>query len=172
MHREFLVSQTAEHSAKLAGLDRQLAQKQAERDTIAATIGKLEATIPLLEQKVDVRKYLFDKALGSKIVYLTDYQDLVSQQQDLLVQRSRLHEAEAAVAAIGESRAQAEAEYRSKVFSELASAQQKAAALKQDVVKAERRTKLQLLTAPVDGVVQQLAVHTIGGVVHPRKLWW
>ena len=101
MHREFLVSQTAEHSAKLAGLDRQLAQKQAERDTIAATIGKLEATIPLLEQKVDVRKYLFDKALGSKIVYLTDYQDLVSQQQDLLVQRSRLHEAEAAVAAIG-----------------------------------------------------------------------
>ena len=32
-------------------------------------------------------------------------------------------------------------------------------------MKAERRTKLQLLTAPVDGVVQQLAVHTIGGVV-------
>src|SRR5205814_2465585 len=26
-------------------------------------------------------------------------------------------------------------------------------------------TKLQLLTAPIDGVVQQLAVHTVGGVV-------
>jgi hemolysin D len=29
--------------------------------------------------------------------------------------------------------------------------------------------KLQLLTAPVDGVVQQLAVHTVGGVVTPAQ---
>ena len=39
----------------------------------------------------------------------------------------------------------------------------------QDVIKANRRTKLQLLTAPVDGVVQQLAVHTVGGVVTPAQ---
>ena len=31
------------------------------------------------------------------------------------------------------------------------------------VAKAEQRAKFQTLTAPVDGVVQQLAVHTIGG---------
>jgi len=30
------------------------------------------------------------------------------------------------------------------------------------VIKAEQRTKLLALTAPVDGVVQQLAVHTVG----------
>ena len=39
----------------------------------------------------------------------------------------------------------------------------------QDVIKAEQRTSLQKLTAPVDGVVQQLAVHTIGGVVTPAQ---
>ena len=39
----------------------------------------------------------------------------------------------------------------------------------QDLIKAEQRTKLQLLTAPVDGVVQQLAVHTVGGVVTPAQ---
>jgi hemolysin D len=33
------------------------------------------------------------------------------------------------------------------------------------VIKAEQRTGLQLLKAPVDGSVQQLAVHTFGGVV-------
>jgi hemolysin D len=33
----------------------------------------------------------------------------------------------------------------------------------------ERRTKLQQFTAPVDGVVQQLAVHTVGGVVTPAQ---
>jgi hemolysin D len=38
------------------------------------------------------------------------------------------------------------------------------------VKKASERTKLQLLTAPVDGVVQQLAVHTVGGVVTPAQV--
>ena len=37
------------------------------------------------------------------------------------------------------------------------------------MIKAEQRTKLQKLTAPVDGVVQQLAVHTVGGVVTPAQ---
>ena len=38
-----------------------------------------------------------------------------------------------------------------------------------DVDLAEQRTKLQILTAPVDGVVQQLTVHTVGGVVTPAQ---
>jgi membrane fusion protein, hemolysin D len=169
MTRLFLISQTAEQQAKLAAIDRQLAQKEAERATVAATIGKLEATIPLLGERVDVRKQLYDKALGSKLTYLTEYQDYVGQQQELLVQKSRYHEAEAAVAALTESRAQTAAEYRRTRFEELTKAEQKAAGLAQDVIKAERRTTLQVLTAPVDGVIQQLAVHTNGGVVTPAQ---
>ncbi|WP_309183241.1 HlyD family efflux transporter periplasmic adaptor subunit [Bradyrhizobium sp. Ash2021] len=52
---------------------------------------------------------------------------------------------------------------------ELAKAEQKAGGFAQDVIKAEQRTKLLALTAPVDGVVQQLAVHTVGGVVTPAQ---
>jgi hemolysin D len=48
-------------------------------------------------------------------------------------------------------------------------AERKVAGLSEDLVKAEQRTKFQALTAPVDGVVQQLAVHTIGGVVTPAQ---
>ena len=65
--------------------------------------------------------------------------------------------------------AQTEAEFRRTLFGDLAEAQRKAAGLTEDLVKAEQRTKLQLLTAPVDGVVQQLAVHTVGGVVTPAQ---
>jgi hemolysin D len=61
------------------------------------------------------------------------------------------------------------AEHRRGVFDELAKAEQKVASLSEDVVKAQQRTKLQRLTAPVDGVVQQLAVHTVGGVVTPGQ---
>jgi hemolysin D len=169
MQRQFLISQSKEQSSKLAEIDRQLAQKEAERATISATIAKLNATIPLLQQRVDVRKVLYDKELGSKLTYLTELGDLVGQQQDLLVQQSRYREADAAVAALVETRAKIQSEYRRSLFDELAKAEQKAAGLAQDVIKAGQRTKLQVLTAPVDGVVQQLAVHTVGGVVTPGQ---
>jgi hemolysin D len=169
MQRQFLISQSKEQNSKLAEIDRQLAQKEAERATISTTIAKLNATIPLLQQRVDVRKVLYDKELGSKLTYLTELGDLVGQQQDLLVQQSRYREADAAVAALAETRAKIQSEYRRSLFDELAKAEQKAGGLAQDVIKAEQRTKLQILTAPVDGVVQQLAVHTVGGVVTPAQ---
>ncbi len=169
MQREFLTKQVEENRAKLATLDRQRAQKEAERATTAATIQKLEATEPLIQQRVDIRKYLADKELGSKLTYLETVQQLTENENDLVVQKSRLQEAQAAVAAITETRAQADAEFRRRLFGELAEAERKAGGLADDLAKAERRTKLQLLTAPVDGVVQQLSVHTVGGVVTPAQ---
>jgi len=56
MQRRFLAGQTEEYRAKLSSLDRQRAQKEAERDTIAATISKLEADEPIIRQRVDIRK--------------------------------------------------------------------------------------------------------------------
>src|SRR5262245_63915167 len=118
MQRQFLVSQTSEFAAKLAALDRQRAQKEAERATIAATIAKLDATIPILQERLNIRKGLADKELVSKILYLETLHQLVDQQQDHRVQESRYQEAEAGLAAIIETRAQAEAEFRRTLSSE------------------------------------------------------
>ncbi|WFU76444.1 HlyD family type I secretion periplasmic adaptor subunit [Bradyrhizobium sp. CB2312] len=169
VQQRFLASQAAEQAAKLASIEHQVAQKEAERATITAMIGKLEATIPLLQQRVDMRKQLFDKELGSKIFYLQELQDLVGQQQELVVQRSRSREVDAALAALVETGTKTTAEYQRSLSDDLAKAEQKAAGLMQDVVKAEQRRSFQRLTAPVDGVVQQLAIHTVGGVVTPAQ---
>jgi hemolysin D len=167
--RQLLLSQVNEHRAKIAALARQQAQKEAEQATTAATIHKLETVIPPIQQRVDIHKTLMDKQLVSKITYFETLQLLVEQRGELSVQQSHLHEVEAAVAAIRETRRQAVAEYRHKLSDELAKAEQKANGLTQDLIKAEQKTRLQLLTAPVDGVVQQLAIHTVGGVVTPAQ---
>jgi hemolysin D len=167
--RQLLLNQVVEHRAKIAALERQQAQKEAEQATTTATIHKLETTIPVIQQRVDIRKSLMDRELGSKLTYFEVFQLLVEQQQELGVQKSHLREAESAAAAIRETRGQAMAEYRRTLFDELAKAEQKASGLAQDLIKAEQKTRLQLLTAPVDGVVQQLAVHTVGGVVTPAQ---
>ena len=63
-------------------------------------------------QRVDIRKYLADKELGSKLTYLETLQQLTENEKDLVVQKSRLEEANAALAAIIETRAQTEAEFQ------------------------------------------------------------
>ena len=167
--RHLLLNQVVEHRAKIAALARQQAQKEAEEATTAATIHKLETIIPLIQSRLDIRKTLMEKELGSKLTYFETLQQLVEQQEELTVQKSHLQEAEAAAAAIRETRSQAAAEYRRSLSEELAKAEQKANGLAQDLIKAEQKIRLQLLTAPVDGTVQQLAVHTVGGVVTPAQ---
>jgi len=103
MHRRFLLSQTAEQNAKIAAIDRQVAQKRAERATIEASIEKLEAIIPPLQERVEIRRHLFDKELGSKLVYLTELQDLIGQKREIGLQESRYGEADAAITALVET---------------------------------------------------------------------
>ena len=169
MQRQFLTRQTEEYRAKISSLDRQRAQKEAERDTIAAVISKLEADEPIIRQRVDIRKSLADRELGSKLTYLEILQLLTENERDTAIQQSRLDEANAALAAVIETRAQAVAEFHRTLFGDLAEAERKAAGLSGDLARAEQRTKLQIMTAPVDGVVQQLSVHTVGGVVTPAQ---
>jgi hemolysin D len=167
--RQFLADQVREHRAKLAALAGQEAQKQAEHQTISATLHKLEALIPVIQQRVDIRKTLMEREIGSKLTYYEILQLLIEQQEELRVQTSHLGEAEAAVAAIQETRAQAVAEYSKSISDDLAKSEQKANGIARDLIKAQQKTKLQQLTSPVDGVVQQLAVHTVGGVVTPAQ---
>src|SRR5207248_457531 len=137
--------------------------------TFAKTVGKIEALLPLLQQQVDMRRTLFEHQTVSKIINIQTLQQLTEQQQELAVQKSRYQEADAALSAITEARQQAAEEYRRNLFDELGKIEPKAAGLSQDLIKAGQRTKLQQLIAPVDGVVQQLAVHTVGGVVTPAQ---
>jgi hemolysin D len=169
VQRSFLISQMTEQAAKIASIDAQIAQKEAERATNQAAMNKLKAVLPVLEERVDIRERLFNKELGSKLLYLSDKQDLIGQRQEVLVQESRSREADAAITSLKETRERTASEYRRSLFDELAKAEQKVAGLTQEIIKAEQRTSLQTLTASVNGSVQQLAVHTVGGIVSPAQ---
>jgi hemolysin D len=164
-----MVSQIEEFQAKLAGLDRQLAQNEANGAAVAATVEKLIVAIPLLRQRAEARKYLMEKEIGSRLQYLEVQQDLVEHEQELQVQQARLAEAKAGLGALVEQRRESESEFRRTNLGDLAQAEQKAASLQEELVKARQHAELQRLASPVDGTVQQLAVHTVGGVVTPAQ---
>ena len=134
-----------------------------------ATINKLNATIPILQQRVEIRKILYDHETGSKANYLELEQALVEMQQDLPVEQSKLKQSEAALSAIVETRAQSASEFQRTMLAQLSDVETKASGLRHDLDKVNEKAKLQLLRAPAEGTVQQLSVHTIGGVVTPAQ---
>ncbi len=169
LQQSLLANQFNEYRAKLGNLDRQIAQSEASRAGAQAQVKKLTLSIPLLQQRVTAFKTLVDHGWGEKLQYLQMSQDLVEHQQDFEAQKAKLAEANAALAALHEQRAQTQAEFRRTNLSDLADAEKKASGLEEQVVQAQKRQGLQTLTAPVNGTVQQLAIHTIGGVVTPAQ---
>src|SRR5262249_32324474 len=167
--KRFLLDAVSEHRAKLVALERQQAQKEAEPATALATIEKIKASLAILDQRVDIRETLYNSRIGSKWNYLEILQAQTEQKQELKVQESRIQEAEAAISALVATREQTIAEFGRTRSGGLTEAQRKAGGLAQSLIKAEEKVRLQGLTASVDGVVQQLAVHTIGGVVTPAQ---
>ena len=51
--RHQLVEMLSQHQAKIKGLDQQIAAKTAERDEAKATIVKVEASLPIVQKRVD-----------------------------------------------------------------------------------------------------------------------
>jgi hemolysin D len=122
-----------------------------------------------VQQRVDIRKTSSDREYTSKFQYYETLQSLVEEQQELLVQKSHLREVDASIAALVVARKEAIAEYQRTMYGQLADAQRKANGLAFDVEKSQQKIKAQFLTSPIDGTVQELAIHTIGGIVTPAQ---
>jgi len=169
LQQNYLINQLNEIHAKLDALDRQIAQSEGNRAAVSATIGKLQESIPLLEQRNNIHQQLAQKGYGSKLDAINSQQDLIEHQHELIEQQGRLAEANGALAALKQQRGQAQAEYLRDNSNKLADAEQKANSLQEQLVQATQKFKLQTITAPVSGTVQQLSVHTEGGVVTPAQ---
>jgi hemolysin D len=167
--KELLRSQWAEYRARIAALDNDHIRRQAELAGTDEVIKKLEGTLPLITERAEALKKMADRRLAPRKDYLEIEQQRIEQTQDLAAQRQHRNELLAALAQNQEEQRSYAAEALNKTLGDLAEAKRRGQGLEQENIKANQRTHLQRLTAPVDGVVEQLAVHTIGGVVTPAQ---
>lgn len=166
---QLLAGQLAEHRARLARLEADIAEREAAQRTTLETLSKLEQTVPLARQRASDLRDLAERNFISRHGYLEREQARIEQEADLAAQASRLEQTRASLQQSRRQRSQVMAEARRTALDAIATAQQKAAAIEQDLRKAEARRAALRLTAPVDGTVQQLAVQTVGGVVTPAQ---
>ncbi len=169
LHEKWLQGRLREHRARLAALDNDIRARQAELAATRETITKLERILPLIAERVASLDTLTAQGMAARTVFLELEQQRIEVQQDLATAGNR---SKALRAAIEERRAQRRATaaaFMATALKQATETTRRVKALRQELIKASRRNRLHLLTAPVDGVVQQLAVHTLGGVVTPAQ---
>jgi len=161
--------QYQEYQARQLQLQAELAHRRAELETTQDQVAKLEQTAPIARQRAQDYRKLVKENFVSQHGYLEREQARIEQEQDLAASRSKVAEIRAALMEAQRQQATLTAETRRQLLDQLNLASQKAASLEQELVKAEQRSRLMHLTAPVSGTVQQLAVTTVGGVVTPAQ---
>lgn len=169
LHEQRLETDSAAHEAQLASLDAELSRRIAERQSTVAEIEKLEQTLPLIAEREQSLASLVKKGVSPKPNWLEVKTLLIETTQNVAIQRHKLLEAEAGMEAAVKERNRAQAEAKKDALAQMLEARNRYDQAALALRKAEVREELRTLRAPVGGVVQQLQIHTVGGVVQPAQ---
>jgi hemolysin D len=166
---QLIRSAIAEYEAEKASLQQGRAQASAELAGTEAEIAKLNETLPLIDQQLAARRELAEKGHFSKLKLLEYEQARIEHMRNIDVQQSNAARARAAIRNIDAQIAKLRETFGKNAATELATAEDEAGVRTEDLTKSARRRLYQQIRSPVDGIVQQLAVHTVGGVVQPAQ---
>lgn len=167
--RHLLLAQWNEHQAKLEALHANRRKREAEQVSLQQQVRKLEATLPLVTKRAQTLQNLSEKKFLGEAQFLEMEQERIEIAYDLATNQKRADEIVEAIAEIDTQKAQVQHNFLSQVLLQRQENRKRSEALNQERIKAATRLKAYTLISPIDGVVQQLAVHTLGGIVTPAQ---
>ncbi|WP_420549576.1 HlyD family type I secretion periplasmic adaptor subunit [Curvivirga sp.] len=169
MARQRLETDLLSYQSQVMALDVEYERRAAEQETAKVEIAKLKETLPLIEEREDALSQLVKKGIAPKPNWLEVKQLLIETQHNVQIQQNRLAESEANMKALLIEKDRLTSETQQTILDELVEAQDQFEAANLALRKAEKKETQRKLFSPVDGVVQQLSVHTVGGVVSPAE---
>lgn len=164
------LQQREEVSALLFGLEKEKESSHAAKLMTVAELEKVEATLVILKERVTAHRALMEKQYGAKSRYLEMLQAQTELEKSMPVLKAKEQQLALSTSALDGRIAATLSEKRKNNLMELARLNSEATNLRQELLKSGRRQFEQHITAPVDGVVEELAVHTVGAVVTPAQV--
>jgi len=165
--RRLIEAQVAESRDERAGMVAARESALADANAASDQIRAYGDTVPVLDKEIDAMNDLAAKgyAPGLKLLELQRQRRSEAGEKDVAIAQQARSVADARK--FGEQASQAGEQAAQQALADLTKAQAEAMVRREDLAKAHERSRLQRLTAPVDGTIVQLVVHTVGGVVQP-----
>lgn len=164
-HRRLLRTEKEEQRAALNVNADQIAQTEASIDVLQADITRHRKLLPNIKERVEAKRTLQAKGIAPRMTVLELEERLIETEHGLEAAQKRLAEAEAERDAFSSERDQREAQFKRDILSRLADTDRQIESLRQEIIKASDRERLMVLRAPEGGMIQQLSIHTVGGVI-------
>ncbi|WP_432822898.1 HlyD family type I secretion periplasmic adaptor subunit [Trichloromonas sp.] len=169
LQQRLLRDQLREFNARIAAAERVVAQRRSAIKGIEADLSRLEQILPIITHRAESFRELYAQGHGSRLEADETERERIERVQELAAGMQRLAQEESALVEAQKTQEVIVAEFHKNTQAQLADLETRTQAMGQELVKAKHADQRQRLTAPVDGTVQQLAVHTIGGIVTPAQ---
>ena len=153
--------------SEISGLNEQLVQKKQELLDYQAKASQTRRSLGLLQQEISMSEPLVARGAISKVEILRLRRSEVDTRGQLESLTLAIPRAEAAIKEIENKIGETRDRYRSEALSQLNEARTDLSKTQASGKAIEDRVNRTLVTSPVRGVVQQLMVNTIGGVIQP-----
>lgn len=165
IQRDIYVASLAAIQAEQLNIDAEIMVKRAEHDRTTVSIEERNKVISISKERKTIHDILLAQGNAAKTRYLDVAQAHQDQLSALEQDKSRLIEIQATIAALDTRKRERLAFHRDKFNQEIGETERDIQGLQQDVAKLQTRSELTVVRASTDGVVQQLALTTIGQTV-------
>lgn len=164
-----LTTSYAEFQSQLQANDAETRRLLAGKATTEQMLSRLQVLLPTTRARTQDYEKLAGQDAVPKHAYLERKERLTDLEQELAVQQRKLSEVSTVIAKHQEDRHVITAEFINRQQKTLLEAQEKQASLTQERIKLEQQRQWLRITAPANGNVQELAVHSQGAVVTPAQ---
>ncbi len=164
-----LEERVAEYRSGLAVLAEQRLTLESEKNAASTSLHRYQLTLPIVRERADSHKALYARHLVSKDLYLQLEQQHIEQQQAYNAEQFKIAALGARIAEIDANTSLLKGQQSVRNLEALSEHRGQAYALRQTLGQAQIRQRQTRLRAPIDGTVQQLKIHTIGGIVTPAE---
>ncbi len=167
LQQSLVQARVSEHEEGLAALVQERAQRRADLAMVDAEIEKITQQLPLMEAQLSGYKALEAKGFAPRMKVADVEQQVIGTRQDLTIRKAEHNKQAAALSGVERQIGKLNSEFRATSLTSLNEADANFRLRQEEMKKAEEKASLTTLVAPIDGVVAQLKVHTLGAVVKP-----
>lgn len=174
---ELFAQVAAQYAANRQAYENALAQERALLDKASHDLAsaeevrrKLEQVLPHYREQEAAFEKLAREGFAGKLMFTDKQRERIEKERDLKAQEAAIASARATIAQEEKKIAQITADYRRQLQTERVEIAAQAAKAAQELAKQAHRNEYLELRAPQDGVVKDLATHTIGTVTSPGTI--
>ena len=164
---EALALTRAQLASRVSSARERVSQRVLEVTELQARRSTLSKSLPLVQERFRLSKSLLDEDLTPRMEHLEREREFEEIKGEIVRLNASLPRVEAALAEAEENGREIELEFRRAVSEQITLVQLEIERERSRLLKATEQRARAVIASPIDGVIQNLAYHTIGGVVGP-----